>query len=76
MSAHRKDSIGFGEKGEETLHEFEIEGKTAIVEFRLFELEIGWQNAVCNTVRTVFDDPSGVTSTRKSPDAGLEQATP
>ena len=47
-----------------------IEGKTATSEFRLFELEIGWEKAVGNTARTLFDPHCSVTSTSESPDTG------
>ncbi len=40
MLDYGEDSIGFGKEGEGNLHKFEDARKTAIVEFRLFELEI------------------------------------
>jgi hypothetical protein len=75
MPHYGKNCIGSSKASEGNLHEFEIERKTAIVEFSLFELEIRWEKPVGNTARAVFDPTSNVTSTSKSPDEGFEPTT-
>lgn len=44
--------------------------KTATSEFCIFELEIGREKAACDPKRTIFYDPSSITSTSKSPPTG------
>ena len=75
MLDYSENCIGFGQTSEGTLHEFEDGRKAAIAKFGLFELEIGWEKAVGDIARAVFDPMCNVTSTSKSPGARFELAT-